>query len=629
LTVNLDPWHIVLKNSQGEILTSTHHISDTKSLLNSDQIPFAYTKSVEHAQTRIGASFTLSPDEKIFGCGESFTRLNKRGQRIDLYTTDACGVQTQDMYKPIPFFMSDKGYGMFVHSSALMTFDIGNTFDQANTLYLDEDELDVFVFFGTPKEILSSYTKLTGRSPMPPLWSFGLWMSRITYSSEAEVREVADKLQQWQIPCDVIHIDTGWFETDWQCDYQFSHSRFEQPAEMIADLKKRGLRVSLWQLPYFTPQNPMFRELVELKYAVTDGNGRLPTDDAIIDFSHPEAVKWYQDKLASLLKMGVAAIKVDFGEAAPVIGHYASGQSGVYEHNLYPLRYNKAAANVTKEVTGENIIWARSAWAGSQRYPLHWGGDAEVTFSGMAATLRGGLSLGLCGFSFWSHDIGGFVQRSPEALYRRWLPFGMLTSHSRCHGVPPREPWEYGEAFTDEFREAVALKYKLMPYLYTQARLSSEQGYPMMRTLFFEFPHDPASWLIEDEYMLGSDLLVAPLFADTTQRLVYVPPGIWVDYQTGAEYEGERWHCIAAGSMPIVLLVKAGSVIPHAQLAQTTDLIDWKQIELKLYFAEKMNACEGLICLPHDAAIYPLCVKKENGSWNLVKMSLPNDYFIV
>jgi alpha-D-xyloside xylohydrolase len=202
--------------------------------------------------------------------------------------------------------------------------------------------------------------------------------------------------------------------------------------------------------------------------------------------------------LKSLLEMGVAAIKVDFGEAAPRTGSYASGKSGFYEHNLYPLRYNKAAAEASRDATGESIIWARSAWAGSQRYPLHWGGDAENTDSAMAATLRAGLSLGLCGFSFWSHDIGGFVYRSPEDLYRRWTPFGMLTSHSRCHGVPPTEPWEYGEDFTYEFRRAVELKYRLMPYIYAQAKLCSEKGYPMLRTLFFERPDDPIAWLVVD-----------------------------------------------------------------------------------------------------------------------------------
>ncbi|HEY5040080.1 MAG TPA: TIM-barrel domain-containing protein, partial [bacterium] len=379
---------------------------------------------------------------------------------------------------------------------------------------------------------------------------FGLWMSRCTYKSEAETREVAKKLRQHRIPSDVVHLDTGWFEEDWRCDYRFSTTRFKNPLKMIKDLAKQGFKISLWQLSYFNPKNRLFKEILDKKLAVTDGKGGLPTEDATLDFSNPKTVKWYQEKLAGLLRMGIGAIKVDFGEAAPLKGVYASGKTGFAEHNYYPLRYNKAAAEITKKITGENIIWARSAWAGSQRYPLHWGGDAEDSFGGMASTLRGGLSLGLCGFSFWSHDIGGFVHPAAKELYRRWTPFGMLTSHSRCHGVPPREPWVYGKPFEDEFRKSVELKYKLMPYVYAQAVDSAKKGFPMLRTLFFEYPEDPTSWLVEDEYLFGSDMLVAPLMEEVMERSVYLPPGNWIDYQTGKRYGGGKWHNISAGEIP-------------------------------------------------------------------------------
>jgi len=247
-------------------------------------------------------------------------------------------------------------------------------------------------------------------------------------------------------------------------------------------------------------------------------------------------------------------------------------------------------------VTGDSIIWARSAWAGSQRYPLHWGGDAENTNSAMAATLRGGLSFGLSGFTYWSHDAGGFVERAPRDLYRRWLAFGVLTSHTRTHGAPPREPWEYDEAFVVDFRRAVELKYALMPYIWAQSRASSERGWPMLRALFFEHPEDPTSWLVEDEYMFGSDLLVAPLFENgATARQVYLPPGQWYDYQTGRAYEGARWHTIAAGEIPIVLLARAGAAIPHAAIAQHTGVIDWTNIQLRAFGAD---AAAGLVALP-------------------------------
>ncbi|RKN75824.1 alpha-xylosidase [Paenibacillus ginsengarvi] len=608
VTIERDPLRFVFRDGQGRKLTGTYHYSDTTCLVNSEPTPFSFVRSTSDMRQALAASFCLSPGEKLYGCGESFTRLDKRGQKIDLWVKDAHGVQTSQMYKPVPLLLSSRGYGMFVHSSAPMTFDMGCSYDEANVLYCADETLDLFFFFGQPKDILSEYTALTGRSPVPPLWSFGLWMSRITYKSEREVRETAGLLRQHRIPCDVLHLDTGWFEKDWQCDYTFSPSRFNDAQTMIADLHRQGFRTSLWQLPYFTPSNELFAEIIDRGLAIRDADGELPTEDAILDFSNPETVRWYQQKLAGLLKLGVGAFKVDFGEAAPRGGQYHSGKSGFYEHNLYPLRYNQAAADITRQTTGEAIIWARSAWAGSQRYPLHWGGDAEISDSAMAASLRGGLSLGLSGFTYWSHDIGGFTRQSPEALYRRWLPFGLLVSHSRCHGAPPKEPWEYGDGFVESFREAAELRYKLMPYIYTQAWLSSKTGHPMIRTLFFEFPDDQTSWTIEDAYLFGSDLLVAPLLEEGSARDVYLPPGRWIDYQSGLHYEGRRWQTIEAGNVPVVLLVRDGAIIPHAALAQHTGDINWDDIQYRRFASvpERTGECGGYYYHPLEQRLYEL-----------------------
>jgi alpha-D-xyloside xylohydrolase len=617
VTITRQPWHVEFRDAKGKLLTRTLNLGDGKALSNTTPPPFSFVRRTSDLEHRLAASFLLSPEEMLFGGGESFTRLNKRGQKMVLWTHDAYGAQTANMYKPVPFFMSSRGYGMFVHTTAPMTFDFGHSYDAANVIYSGDDSLDLFFFFGTPKEVLAAYTALTGRSPVPPLWSFGLWMSRITYKSEDEVREVARKLRQERIPSDVIHLDTGWFEHDWLCDYKFSTTRFSDPAALIRDLKEQGFHISLWQLPYFTPKNDLFPSIVDKGYAVRDAKGNLPTEDAILDFSNPAAVKWYQDKLAGLLRMGVGAIKADFGEDAPLEGIYASGKTGYWEHNLYPLRYNQAVSEITREVTGDSVIWARSAWAGSQRYPLHWGGDAENTDSAMAATLRAGLSLGLCGFSFWSHDIGGFVQRSPRELYRRWLPFGTLTSHSRCHGAPPKEPWTYDAEFTDEFRRAVELKYKLMPYVYAQAKLASEQGFPMMRTLFFEFPEDSTSWFIDDEYLFGEDILVAPLLeAGSTGRDVYLPPGQWIDYQSGNVVAG-GWHRLEAGKIPVVMLVREGTVIPHIKLAQSTMQMDWTSLDLAV-FAVTSSQAEGHVCLPSDNLLHVISVARKDGAFQVV-----------
>ncbi len=589
------PWAIEIYDQRGRLLTRTQNIGEPATFFT--PIPFSFVRRASDLSRRIAATFELQHHEKIFGCGESFTRFNKRGQKILVSTRDGMGSQSELMYKPIPFFLSSNGYGMFVHTSAPLTFDFGKFYDAHNVIYSGDENLDLFVFLGEPKDIVSEYTALTGRSPVPPLWSFGFWMSRITYNSEDQVRQVAQQLRSHQVPADVIHLDTGWFETDWRSDYRFSSSRFRDPAKLIADLKQQGFHISLWQYTYFTSKNALWKEMVEKGYHVRNEGGQLPFEDATLDVSNPEAVKWYQDKLRSLLKLGVGAIKVDFGEGAPLTGQYASGSSGWYEHNLYPLRYNKAVAEVTKEVTGDDVIWARSAWAGSQRYPLHWGGDAENTDSAMAAQLRGGLSFGLSGFTYWSHDVGGFVKRAPRDLYRRWLAWGVLTSHTRSHGAPPREPWEYDAGLTEDFRRALGLRYALMPYIYAQAKDSSARGFPMVRPLFFEYPNDPGSWNIDDEYMFGSDLLVAPMFDGGARRRVYLPPGKWIDYQSGRVYAGAGWHEIPAGQVPVVLLVKDHTVIPHIKVAQSTKGMDWTNVELQVFSSDN-TAVQGLFTTP-------------------------------
>jgi alpha-D-xyloside xylohydrolase len=330
----------------------------------------------------------------------------------------------------------------------------------------------------------------------------------------------------------------------------------------------------------------------------------MPYEDACLDFPNPETVKWYQEHLRSLLEMGVGAIKADFGEGAPYDGFYANGRGGLYEHNLYPVRYNKAVWEVTKDVQKPDgaVIWARSAWAGSQRYPLHWGGDAANTNEAMLSTLHAGLSFGLSGFPFWSHDIGGFVQSTPEDLYRRWLPFGFLSSHTRSHGAPPTEPWLYNQELTDYYRASAELKYKLMPYVLEQARKCTETGLPMVRALFVEYPADPVAWMVEDQYLFGSDILVAPIF-DTPQdyavqrgqndahtttglrhwtRQVYLPGGAWVDYQTGKTYKA-GWNDITTDKLEAVILVRKGAVIPTVPVAQSTKDIDWNAVKRVKY----------------------------------------------
>jgi alpha-D-xyloside xylohydrolase len=614
VVITVNPWHVYIYDDEDKLLTSTVHRSDVTNTFT-PVLPFSYVRRANDYSRSYSAAMSLQPGEKIYGFGESFTQFNKRGEKVVLWVDDANGTQNETMYKPIPFYMSNRGYGVFMHHSTPISVDVGKYYNAVNSMMIGDDELDLFYFIGEPKDILDEYTELTGKASMPPLWSFGFWMSRITYFSEEDGRKVINQLRDLEIPADVLHFDTGWFGVDWRADYEFPEERFPNPEQMIQDFKDQGFHISLWQLPYMTPKNDLYDELVQNDLAIKDRKGNIPVEDAIIDFSNPEAVDWYQNKLEPLLEMGVGAIKVDFGEAAPENGLYHSGQTGWYEHNLYPLRYNKAVAEITEEVSGNGFIWARSTWAGSQRYPVHWGGDPATTSSAMSATLRAGLSIGLTGFTFWSHDIGGFTTAAPEDVYRRWTPFGMLTSHVRSHGNPPTEPWEYSDEFLEGFRKADNMRYRLMPYIYSQGKYSAERGLPMLRALFVEYPDDPGSWLIDDQYLFGSDMLVAPLFENVEERDVYLPPGTWIDYQTGKQYEG-GWHTIKAGDIPIVVLVKSGAVIPHIELAQSTKDMDWSNLELKVYSTNDEPA-SGKIYLPDSDEVTTVTVSSENGGYEL------------
>lgn len=604
--IEFEPSRIRILDRSGRLLTKTKLIQDKAGIVNSEPVPTSFVRCTDDLKRYLSLSLSIKPDEAFLGGGESFTEINKRGQKLNLWMCDPKGTMNREMYKPVPFLISSSGYGLFVHTSAPVTFDLGYSYNAAANIYAGDEILDCFFILGDPRQILESYTRLTGRAPVLPLWTFGLWMGRITYQSQKEVMAVAKNLRSHRIPCDVIHIDTGWFDVEWRCNYEFAPDRFEDPEEMLRELKDMDLHASLWQMPYFNPNNTLYPEIMEKGLAVLDGEGRLPGEDAVLDFSSEDTGEWYSRKIEKLTRMGVSTIKADFGEGAPLAGQYKSGKSGLTEHNLYPLRYAKAVCEGQKRAGAEQaVIWARSAWAGSQKYPVHWGGDSETSDSGMASSLRGGLSLGACGFTYWSHDVGGFVKKSPAELYLRWLAFGIFTSHIRCHGQPPKEPWEYGEEFTESFRKIVSTRYHLLPYIYTQSVYAAERGLPVVRALAIDYPRDPICWKIGDQYMFGENMLVAPLLeANICSRYVYLPEGEWIDYQTCRSYKGNAGYQIEAAGIPIIVLVKNGSLIPHTERdIQSTSELDWEEVVFYGYSAGGKTA-SGMLGRPGQGLEY-------------------------
>ncbi|MDZ7393902.1 MAG: DUF4968 domain-containing protein [candidate division KSB1 bacterium] len=535
-------------------------------------------------------AFVLHGQDEVYGLGERFEHVARKGRPVDFWNKDAIGTSTPRSYINVPFLWCTQGYGLFVNSTARLEWEIGTMEAFTLGLGVEDEELDYFVIHGpTPADILRRYCTLTGFAPTPPVWSFGLWMSRNSYTSWDVVHEVADGLRARRIPCDVLHLDSYWFEEDFNCDLRFSPTRFPEPERHMAQLRRQGFRVSLWQYNFVPPRanNPNYIEGVRRGYFAKDRKGdvfRHPAhlegtwlDDAIIDFSNPEAVEWYTAQIKGLLHMGASTIKVDFGEGIPEEAVYAR-IAGRRFHNLYSLVYAAAIAQAVHEVTGEWIIWARSGTAGSQRYPVHWGGDSQCSFFGLAGTVRGALSMGLSGFPFFSHDIGGFIGRPDPELYVRWAQFGLFSSHARCHGAGndnPREPWTFGGEAEEIFRQYATLRYRLLPYIYDQARKCSATGKPMVRALVIDYPEDRNVWHIEDQYLFGDSLLIAPVLqplAETSWRVLYLPAGTWWDFWTKKRIRSRgQWikRRIDLRTMP--MYVKAGSIIPYGQERQHTD----------------------------------------------------------
>ncbi len=511
----------------------------------------------EETNERATISFKCQADECFVGTGERFRKMDLSGQTFQLKNQDGQGVNNRRCYKNIPFYMSSRMYGVFYHTSDYCKLSLADHSSRSVQFMCDRATIDAFLIGGkTPEEILHNYRKLTGFPSMPPLWSYGIWMSRMTYFSAEEVNDICDHLRKEHYPCDVIHLDTGWFRTDWLCEWKFNPERFPDPKGFIQDLKKKGFRVSLWQLPYVAKGAEQLEEAKAnqyiaplLKEQASEGSNFSALDYAgTIDFTYDKAVEWYKKKLLKpLLDMGVTCIKTDFGENIHLDAVY-HGMTPERLNNLYALLYQKAAFEITKEVTGDGIIWARAAWAGCQRFPLHWGGDSASSWDGMAGSLKGGLHFGLSGFAFWSHDVPGFhsipdFMNSPinPQVYVRWTQFGVFTSHIRYHGTCKREPWHYPE-IAPIIKRWWKLRYRLIPYIIQQSEMACQSGLPIVQALLFHHPNDRQCWHIDDEYYFGNEFLVCPVMNDKGIRDIYLPDDEWINFFTGERMEGGKWY---------------------------------------------------------------------------------------
>lgn len=546
-------------------------------------------------KTYMSDSLMLDVGECVYGLGERFAAYVKNGQSIDMWNADG-GTASEQTYKNIPFYMTNRGYGVFVEDTSDVSFEVASE-KVERVQFSAEGETIVYdvIYGGTPKAVLDGYTALTGRPALMPAWSFGLWLSTsfTTNYDEKTATSFIQGMADRDIPLSVFHFDCFWMKGFNWCDFTWDEETFPDPEGMLKRYHDRGLHLCCWINPYIAQASPLFREGMEHGYLLKKTNGDVWQTDlwqagmGILDVTNPDARAWYCGYLRKILRMGVDCLKTDFGERIPVKDiAYFDGKDPLHMHNYYTFLYNKMVFDLLKEERGEGeaILFARSATAGSQQFPVHWGGDNSASYVSMAETLRAGLSMSHSGFGFWSHDISGFEQTAPADVYKRWAAFGLLSSHSRLHGSSSyRVPWLFDEESCDVVRKFTRLKCRLMPYLYGAAVEAHEHGTPMMRPMMLEFPDDPACDTLDRQYMMGESLLVAPVFHADSHVDYYLPDGQWTSLLDGRKVQGGHWQRETHDFLSLPLMVRPGTVLPMGQCDDRPDYDYTDGLELHVY----------------------------------------------
>lgn len=565
----------------------------------------------------------LQPGECIYGLGERFTAFVKNGQVVDCWNEDG-GTASQIAYKNIPFYISSNHYGVYVDHSDNVSFEVASEKVENVGFSVEGEEIRYHLIYGdTMKDVLVNYTDLTGKPALPPAWSYGLWLttSFTTNYDEKTTSSFIQGMADRDIPLSVFHFDCFWMKEFHWCDFQWDDRTFPDVDGMLKRYKDRGLHICVWINPYIAQGTDFFQEGLEKGYLVkrADGKGIKQIDNwqpgmGLVDFTNPAATKWYTDKLRTLLDMGVDCFKTDFGERIPIDVQYYDGSDPRSMHNYYTNLYNRAVFGLLQEERGEGeaCLFARSATVGGQQFPVHWGGDCSASYQSMAESLRGGLSFCMSGFSFWSHDIGGFEMTATADVYKRWLQFGLLSTHSRLHGSKSyRVPWLFDEEAVDVCRAFTKLKARLMPYLYGLAANSHRTGIPSMRSMILEFDQDPAVKYLDMQYMLGDKLLVAPVFREDGQVEYYLPKGTWTHLLSGETREGGCWQKDTYDYFSLPLYVRENSILPMGAVDSRTDYDFVQGVQLRVYALKSQASCE-IPDLKGNPVFHGEAVREEN-----------------
>ncbi len=603
LRINKKNWSMSYERD-GKVLTASS--GRDLAYMRTQWTGFAYDMDPE-GKAYMRQQLGIDVNEHVYGLGERFGALVRNGQSVDIWNEDG-GTSTDQSYKNIPFYLTDKGYGVFVNSSDKVSFEVGTEQVTKVEFSVKGESLDYFVINGpTMKDVLKRYTDLTGKPSLPAPWTYGLWLSTsfTTNYDEETVMSFVDGMLDRGIGLRVFHFDCFWMKDFHWSDFLWDTRVFPDPEGMLGRIKAKGLNICVWINPYIAQESALFAEGKANGYFIKRPNGDVWQWDmwqpgmALVDFTNPEACKWFQDKLEVLLDMGVDCFKTDFGERIPVNCVYADGSDPEKMHNYYTYLYNKTVFELLerKRGKGEAVLFARSATVGGQKFPVHWGGDCWSDYVSMEESLRGGLSLTMSGFGYWSHDIGGFESTSTPDVYKRWAAFGLMSSHSRLHGSTSyRVPWAYDEEAVDVVRYFTEVKAKLMPYLYRNSIETAATGVPMMRSMVMEFTQDRNCAYLDKQYMLGDSLLVAPIFNDESKAIYYLPEGTWTHYLTGEVKEGGKWYEEYCGYLSIPVFARENSLIAVGQEKMKPDYDYAENVEIRAYSLTDGGKASTFVC---------------------------------
>ncbi|MFT5542854.1 MAG: alpha-D-xyloside xylohydrolase [Glaciecola sp.] len=518
------------------------------------------------ARTKQGWLFSLDlgADEAVYGLGEKWSGLNKRGQLIRSYNHDALGVNAEISYKNTPFAWSPEGWGLFVHTPSPVTHAVGfAAWSQRGYSVLIEDQaIDIFLLDGeSGAQIIEQYTNLTGKSPVPPLWSLGVILSKAYYKDVPELLATAKAVRHNHMPCDVITLDgRAWQDTDTRFAFEWDPKRFDNPASVINALKQQQFKVCIWEYPLVSVQNELFDEMASKGWLLKDKRTGeayryqwdmsafaevltpLP-ESGIVDFTHPDAYQFWLTSHKPLFDLGIDMIKADFGEQVEddnMLAH--NGDSGNRLHNVYSFLYNKCVYEAAQKYSKTGaFLFSRSAWTGSQRFPSQWGGDPQADWGGLIGSIRGALSWGMSGAPFFATDVGGFYKDTRDAvLFVRWTQAAVFSAHIRLHGIGQRETWSYGPKAESAAKQALKLRYQLMPYIFDTMKQSSKSGLPVMRAMPLAFPNERLAHSFDLQFMFGDSLLVAPCTNSDGRVSIYLPKGNWLRFPCKQKYTGHQ-----------------------------------------------------------------------------------------